>query len=79
MAAIQRPAELASADFAAVDASPPLEVFCEQPFDVVVSVSGVMEFDNTQQFFETCYKHLHSGGRFIVTNDSSITVWDRIS
>lgn len=76
---IQRPTELASEDFATIDANRPFTVFSEQPFDVVLSVSGVMEFDNTLQFFETCYRHLRPGGHFIVTNDSGVTVWDRIS
>lgn len=76
---IAQPPTLDSRDFRAIDASRPFTVFPDDAFDVVLSVSGVMEFDNTLQFFETCFRHLRPGGHFIVTNDNSVTVWDRIS
>lgn len=75
---LQKPEGLADADFAVVDASRPFAVFQDRPFDCILSVSGVMEFDNTLQFFESCHQHLRPGGRFIVTNDSGVTMWDRL-
>ncbi|MGF6528228.1 hypothetical protein ABID77_003540 [Variovorax sp. PvP013] len=73
-----KPATLDERDFARVDASRPFRVFPERPFDCVVSVSGVMEFDNTLQFFETCHSHLGDDGVLIVTNDNVVALRDRI-
>ncbi len=67
-----------AARFAAVDASRSFKVFGGQTFDYVISISGVMEFDNTLQFFESCANHLQDGGTFIVTNDSLLTLRDRV-
>lgn len=75
---LEKPPTLAAEHFAQVDASRPFAVFPERPFDYVFSVSGVMEFDNTLQFFESCHHHLREGGRFIVTNDNLLTLWDRL-
>lgn len=47
--------------------------------DVVCCVSGVMEFDNTLQFFETCRHHLADDGLLIVTNDNVVAVRDRLA
>lgn len=48
-------------------------------YDVISCVSGVMEFDNTLQFFASCRRHLADDGLFIVTNDSLVTVRDRMA
>lgn len=64
--------------FEAVDASRSFQVFSGRQFDYVVSISGVMEFDNTLQFFENCSRHLRDGGQLIVTNDSLLTLRDRV-
>jgi 2-polyprenyl-3-methyl-5-hydroxy-6-metoxy-1,4-benzoquinol methylase len=69
---------LSGAEFETVDASRPFTVFGGGPFDCVISVSGVMEFDNTLQFFETCLGHLRPGGLFIVTNDNIASMRDRL-
>ncbi len=61
-----------------MDASRPFTVFNGKQYDYILSVSGVMEFDNTLQFFENCHKHLVNGGRFVVTNDNVVSVRDRI-
>jgi spermidine synthase len=62
-----------------VDASRPFNVFAQTKFDLVLSVSGVMEFDNTLQFFEQCKNHLKEGGTLMVTNDNVVSLRDRLS
>ena len=64
--------------YVALDASRPFAVFEGTQFDYVISISGVMEFDNTLQYFESCQKHLRDTGRFIVTNDNLLTLRDRM-
>lgn len=66
-------------EVAAVDASRPFAIFQEKKFDVITSVSGIMEFHNTRQFFETCGEHLMPGGLLLVTNDNIFTVRDRLA
>lgn len=51
---VEMPESLSAEDFALVNASRPFHVFEQTKFDLVLSVSGVMEFDNTLQFFEQC-------------------------
>lgn len=48
-------------------------------YDVITSISGVMMFGNTKNFIDNCIKHLKPGGTFIITNDNSSTIKDRIS
>ena len=71
--------EFTSSEVAQVDASRPFAIFSEAKFDVIASVSGIMEFHNTRQFFETCEAHLAPDGQLIVTNDNVITVRDRLA
>ncbi len=47
---VQAPQTISPTDFALVDASRSFHVFPPTKFDLVLSVSGVMEFDNTLQF-----------------------------
>lgn len=61
-----------------VDASRPFSIPGGK-FDAITCVSGVMEFDNTRQFFESCRLHLASNGRLIVTNDNLVSVRDRLA
>ena len=75
---LAKPPTLDDSDFSEVDASRPFHVFPEGRFDRILSVSGVMEFDNTLQFFETCHAHLHDDGHFIVTNDNVVAMRDRL-
>lgn len=51
----------------------------EAQFDLITSVSGVMMFENTKFFIENCSKRLKKGGTFVVTNDNSATIIDRLS
>jgi len=57
----------------------PFRVFEQICFDFVICISGVMEFDNTLQFFRCCREHLKPGGYFLVTNDNVATVRDRLT
>jgi SAM-dependent methyltransferase len=64
--------------FHAVDASRAFQLPGRRR-DVICCVSGVMEFDNTRQFFESCRRHLADDGVFIVTNDNVVAVRDRLA
>lgn len=48
------------------------------PFDVVTCISGVMEFGNTSRFLEFCHDNMARDGHLIVTNDSIVTIQDRL-
>ncbi len=61
-----------------VDATRPFAL-ADAPFDVVTSICGVMDFDNTANFLEMCAKHLRPGGLLIVTNDNVLSLRDRLS
>ena len=47
-------------------------------FQIVTCISGVMEFDNTQDFFEQLHETMSEDGLLIVTNDNLVTIRDRI-
>ncbi len=51
----------------------------EEKFDVITSISGVMMFNHTQGFIENCTRRLKQGGTFVLTNDNSATIIDRLS
>src|SRR5690606_6303558 len=38
-----------------------------------------MMFENTKSFIENCSMRLKSGGEFVITNDNSATIIDRLS
>lgn len=76
---LQKPSNLAEEDFSQIDANHPFTVFPETKFDFIFSISGVMEFDNTLQFFTHCGNHLRDGGVFLVTNDNVTGIRDRLS
>lgn len=76
---LQTAPEFAKDEVVAIDASRSFTIFPERKFDVIISVSGIMEFHNTQQFFETCRDHLAPEGRLVVTNDNVFTVRDRLA
>jgi len=75
----QKPLNVAQEEFCLIDANQPFTVFRETQFDVICSISGVMEFDNTLQFFTQCRNHLREGGAFLVTNDNVAGIRDRLS
>ena len=51
----------------------------EQGFDLITSISGVMEFDNTSGFIQSCKHNLAKDGYLIITNDNCFTLRDRIT
>src|SRR4029078_9949994 len=50
----------------------------DKKFRVITSISGVTEFDNTQQFFEQLKPYLDPEGILIVSNDNVFSVRNRI-
>lgn len=65
--------------FSEVDASKPFQCGPKGEFDLALSISGVMEFDNTGLFLDQLRDHLRLGGLLVLTNDTVQTVRDRIS
>jgi 2-polyprenyl-3-methyl-5-hydroxy-6-metoxy-1,4-benzoquinol methylase len=65
--------------FLSMDATKPFPFSAGELFDVITSISGVMEFDNTAGFISECAKQLKPGGRIVITNDNAFTVRDRLS
>jgi 2-polyprenyl-3-methyl-5-hydroxy-6-metoxy-1,4-benzoquinol methylase len=76
---LRKPSTIVKEDFSPIDANYPFTVFPGTTFDYIFSISGVMEFDNTLQFFTQCQNHLRDGGIFIVTNDNVAGIRDRLS
>lgn len=76
---LHKPIHVTEKNFSQIDANHPFTVFPDTPFDFIFSISGVMEFDNTLQFFTQCHNHLRDGGVFVVTNDNVTGVRDRLS
>lgn len=65
-------------NFYKTDLSRDFDVFKDQKFDIITSVSGIMMFGNTQRFIENCTQRLNAGGYFIITNDNPATIKDRL-
>lgn len=76
---ISKPDAVLDQDFQLVNANNAFDFLNGKKFDLIMSVSGVMEFDNTLQFFNSCKKHLNADGKFIVTNDNTVSIRDRLS
>ncbi len=51
----------------------------DKKFDLIFSVSGIMQCDDLFGFFEKSHQHLTQGGRLFVTNDNVMTLRDRFS
>jgi hypothetical protein len=64
--------------FFKIDARQPFEIETDKKFRVITSISGVTEFDNTQQFFEQLKPYLDPEGILIVSNDNVFSVRNRI-
>ncbi|HZM05972.1 MAG TPA: methyltransferase domain-containing protein [Candidatus Saccharimonadales bacterium] len=75
---IAPPGQSPHGNYAAVDASKPFSIFPELKFNLVLSISGVLEFDNTLQFLQTLRQHLGDKGILIVSNDNVMGVRDRL-
>jgi cyclopropane fatty-acyl-phospholipid synthase-like methyltransferase len=76
---LQKPTNIEQSAFSQIDANHPFTVFPGIKFDCIFSISGVMEFDNTLQFFTQCRNHLGDGGIFVVTYDNVAGIRDRFS
>ncbi len=66
-------------NFIQFDLTKPFPMKPTVKFDVIVSISGIMEFDNTAGFIKQCVQHLQEGGLLIISNDNVMTVRDRLS
>ena len=64
--------------FIAVDASEGVKLDNKGTFDVIACISGVMEFDNTLQFFKEIRQYLSHQGLLFVTNDNTSSLQDRL-
>jgi SAM-dependent methyltransferase len=65
--------------FVNMDAAKSFPFEADERFDAITSISGVMEFDNTEGFVSECAKRLKPRGRIVITNDNGFTVRDRLS
>lgn len=75
---IKPPDNNSSHRFFEIDARQPFVIETDKEFQLITSISGVTEFDNTQQFFEQLKPHLNAGGLLIVTNDNIFSVRNRV-
>lgn len=66
-------------NFLQMDISRPLTIPEGEQFDLVTSVSGIMMFSNTKLFIENVISRLKKGGTFVVTNDNSATLKDKLT
>ncbi|MEP6848706.1 MAG: class I SAM-dependent methyltransferase [Acidobacteriota bacterium] len=64
--------------FVKADLSSSEELKFDPRFDVITSISGVMEFDNTLNFFVRLRENITEDGLLIVTNDNLLSVRDRV-
>ncbi|HTK37927.1 MAG TPA: methyltransferase domain-containing protein [Pyrinomonadaceae bacterium] len=64
--------------FFTLDARHPFAIETEKNFRLITSISGVTEFDNTQQFFEQLESYLDADGVLIVSNDNIFSVRNRV-
>jgi 2-polyprenyl-3-methyl-5-hydroxy-6-metoxy-1,4-benzoquinol methylase len=66
------------AEYITMDLAREFSLAKEEKFGLITSISGVMMFGNTSGFIENCEKHLSPGGTFIITNDNSATIVDKL-
>lgn len=62
-----------------MDVSMPFTIPDGEQYDLITSISGVMMFSNTKLFIDNCISRLKRGGTFIITNDNSATLKDRLT
>lgn len=72
------PSTIFSHEFVQIEAQREFSFETNQKFKVITCISGVMEFDNTLNFFEQIKENLTEDGLLIVTNDNLLSVRDRI-
>jgi len=73
-----KPSPKNSHHFFTIDARRPFEIGTDKKFRLITSISGVTEFDNTQQFFEKLGPYLDADGVLIVSNDNIFSVRNRV-
>lgn len=76
---IVRPAAQQGIEFVQMDLTKSFTLPANETFDLITSISGIMMFSNTLSFIENCVARLKKGGRFIITNDNSATIIDRLA
>lgn len=64
--------------FFKVDARQRFEIETDKKFKLITSISGVTEFDNTQQFVEQLNYYLDTDGVLIISNDNIFSVRNRL-
>ena len=65
--------------FLQMDISEPFTISQGEQYDLITSISGVMMFSNTKLFIDNCISRLKKGGTFILTNDNSATLKDKLT
>ncbi len=75
---IRLPSGFFSPEFLQVDARRGIDQQNNRKYKVITCISGVMEFDNTLNFFESVKENLEENGSFLLTNDNLLTVRDRL-
>lgn len=65
--------------FVAMDLTREFSLPAAAQFDLITSISGVMMFGNTLSFVRNCTARLKPGGTFVLTNDNSGTIMDRLA
>lgn len=76
---IKYPLNEGGKNFIQMDVSKEFLIREEERFDLITSISGIMMFGNTQSFIANCTNRLAKKGTFIITNDNSSTIKDRLS
>jgi len=75
---IKPPSNNSTHKFLKIDARQPFVIEKDKEFQLITSISGVTEFDNTQQFFAQLKPYLTADGFLIVTNDNIFSVRNRV-
>ena len=75
---IKPPADNSQHSFFEIDARQPFAFETDKKFYLITTISGVTEFDNTQQFFEQLKPYLGVDGFLIVSNDNIFSVRNRV-
>ncbi|MEJ7738046.1 MAG: class I SAM-dependent methyltransferase [Chitinophagaceae bacterium] len=65
--------------FVQMDLTKDFTLPADEQFDLITSISGIMMFSNTLSFIENCILRLKKGGTFVLTNDNSATIIDRLA
>lgn len=75
---IKEPGREKCGEFIKMDLTKDFSLVAEEKYDLITSISGVMMFGNTLNFISNCARRLKPGGTFIITNDNSTTIADKL-